>query len=479
MKELKNKFHKYLYIIYNYILLNMITLKIKYTTTEGGLNLIKEYRKQYSSVLHYAYNRRYEGISEKNIEHQINLLNNIPLIKSYLKRCAVKNATQLIKDGDNKQLIFGGKKNFIDRCKCKIKRDEFLNKRLSNLYIIGEVNYHGNRFININEDLESFIFKPTRKDKLILTIDGRYKRYKPILNKLYHLQNDKQISITYELDNEYIYLTYDETLLNQFVDYNPIKNRIFAIDLNPNYVGWSVVDWKNSSKFEVVKSGVVSIKDINDIDFGLNGKSSNSKERIYINNKRTFETYEISKLLVNTAIYYKCEVFGLEELNIKSKDTTRGKRYNKLVNNVWNRTKLVNNIKKRCNVYSIRVMLAKPNYSSFVGNFLFRDLNLPDMTLASIEIGRRCYEFKIQYIDKTKDKRKNIILPDVNDFCDRYVKSLEEFNIPGEIKDLVGVYNFLKNAKSRYRVSLDDLSHLEFSRCFSNKSKVKKIIIYN
>lgn len=71
----------------------MITLKIKYATTEDGLNLIKEYRKQYSSVLHYAYNRRYEGVSEKNIEHQISLLNNIPLIKSYFKRCAVKNAT--------------------------------------------------------------------------------------------------------------------------------------------------------------------------------------------------------------------------------------------------------------------------------------------------------------------------------------------------------------------------------------------------
>ena len=170
-------------------------------------------------------------------------------------------------------------------------------------------------------------------------------------------------------------------------------------------------------------------------------------------------------------------MFGLEELNIKSKDTTRGKHYNKLVNNVWNRNKLVNNIKKKCNIYSIRVMLAKPNYSSFVGNFLFRDLKLPDMTLASIEIGRRCYEFKSQYIDKTKDKKKNIILPDVNDFNDRYIKSLEEFNIPVEIKDIVKIYNFLKNAKSRYRVSLDELSHLEFSRCFSNKSKVKKILI--
>lgn len=454
----------------------MITLKIKYTTEEGGLNLIKEYRKQYSSVLHYAYNRRYEGVSEKYIEQQINSLNNIPLIKSYLKRCAVKNATQLIKDIDNKQLIFGGKKNFIDLCKGKITKDEFINKRLSKLFIIGEANQHGNRMVVINDDLESFTFKPTMKDKITLSIDGRYKRYKTLLNKLYHLQQDKQISITYQLDNEYIYLTYDETLLNEYIDYKPIKNRIFAIDLNPNYIGWSVVDWKSSSKFEVVKSGIISIKDINDIDFGLKGKSSESKERKYINNKRTFETYEISKLLVNTAIYYRCEVFGLEELNIKSKDNNKGKHFNKLVNNVWNRNKLVNNIKKRCNIYSIRVMLAKPNYSSFVGNFLFRDLKLPDMTLASIEIGRRCYEFKIQYIDK-KYKKKNIILPDVDDFNDRYIKSLEEFNIPGEIKDLVNIYNFLKKSKSRYRLSLDDLNHLEFSRCFSNKSKIKKILI--
>ena len=163
----------------------MITLKIKYTTTEDSLNLIKEYRKQYSSVLHYAYNRRYEGISEKDIEHQISSLNNIPLVKSYLKRCAVKNATQLIKDGDNKQLIFGGKTNFIDRCKGKITKDEFMNKRLSKLFIIGEANQHGNRMMFINDDLLSFTFKPTIKDRIILSIDGRYR---VSLDELNHLK---------------------------------------------------------------------------------------------------------------------------------------------------------------------------------------------------------------------------------------------------------------------------------------------------
>ena len=106
----------------------MITLKIKYTTTEDGLNLIREYRKQYSSVLHYAYNRRYENISEKETENQLKSLNNISLIKSYLKRCAVKHSTSLIKT-DVKKRIFGGKKNFIERCKGKINKDEFNDKR--------------------------------------------------------------------------------------------------------------------------------------------------------------------------------------------------------------------------------------------------------------------------------------------------------------------------------------------------------------
>lgn len=45
----------------------MQTLKIKYTTDAQSSDMIREYRKQYSSVLHYAYNRRVVGrIGEGN-----------------------------------------------------------------------------------------------------------------------------------------------------------------------------------------------------------------------------------------------------------------------------------------------------------------------------------------------------------------------------------------------------------------------------
>ena len=101
---------------------------------------------------------------------------------------------------------------------------------------------------------------------------------KPFGSNKLDLLKFQDVILKYQLDNEYIYLTYDETLLNQSVDYKVIKNRIFAIDLNPNYIGWSVVDWKNSSKFEVVKSGVISIKELNDIDFKLKGNINRFNE---------------------------------------------------------------------------------------------------------------------------------------------------------------------------------------------------------
>ena len=283
--------------------------------------------------------------------------------------------------------------------------------------------------------------------------------------------NIKDIEIFY-----LIYIIFDESKVTKF-ESKKIENRIFSIDLNPNYIGWSIVDWKSSSEFNVIESGVFSTKLLNDKDFDLKNKgySSNSKERIYLSNKRNFEILEISKNLINKALYYKCSIFSIEDLSMKSSDKEKGKKFNKLCNNLWNRDKLVNNLNKRCNIFDIKFIEVKPEYSSFIGNFLFRDLKLPDMVLASIEIGRRAYEFYNQYITKIKEKRKNIVQPIINDFRDRYEKSLEEFGLSGEFKDLVEIYYTLKKSKHRYRVSLDDLN-LKFFSSFSKTSLILKTI---
>ena len=446
----------------------MQVLKIKYQTDDQSLDIIRDYMRQYSSVQHFVYNRINEGKTQKDIKQQIKTLNNINLLDSWFIQCSFYDIPKVDK------VIFGGKKNYFQRLKNIISKEQFKQKRLSPIYSIGEVinkSVKGNRKFHIEQDLENIIFKPNKSTKINLKLIGLNKR-KQILSKLYQKQERKEIKIAYKLDLEYIYVIFDETDIYNY-ETKFIKNRVLALDLNPNYIGWSIVDWKSESEFDVIKTGIYSIKKLNDRDFDLKNKgySSESNERKYISDKRNFETIQIVKNIVNKSIYYKCQIISIEDLSIKSSDKELGKRFNKLVNNSWCRNTFVNNLTKRCNIHNIKLLKVKPEYSSFIGNFLYRSLNLPDMVLASIEIGRRGYEFYNQYISKTKDIKKNIVRPNLSMFNKLYLKSLEEFKLQPTYKDLIELYYFFKKSKLKYRLSIDKFN-LQFSRFTSYKSYI-------
>lgn len=446
----------------------MQVLKIKYQTDKESLDIIQDYMKQYSSVQHFVYNRIQEGKLQKDIKQQIKLLNNVDLLDSWFVQCSFYDIPKVDK------VIFGGKKNYFQRLKNNISKKQFKLKRLSPIYSIGEIvnkSVKGNRKFHIEQDLENIIFKPNKLTKINLWLIGLNKR-KQILSKLYQKQERKEIKIAYKLDLEYIYVIFEEADIYNY-ETKFIKNRVLSLDLNPNYIGWSIVDWKSESEFNVVKSGVYSIKKLNDKDFSLKNKgySSESKQRKYISDKRNFETLQIVKNIINKSIYYKCQLISIENLNIKTSDKDLGVYFNKLVNNSWCRNTFVNNLTKRCNIHNIKLLKVKPEYSSFIGNFLYRSLNLPDMVLASIEIGRRGYEFYNQYISKTKEIKKNIIRPNLSMFNKLYLKSLEEFKLQPIYKDLIELYYFFKKSKLKYRLSIDKFN-LQFSRFTSDKSYI-------
>ena len=446
----------------------MQVLKIKYKTDKESLDIIQDYIRQYSSVQHFVYNRIYEGKSQKEIKSQIKLLNNIDLLDSWFIQCSFYDIPK------KQKIIFGGKKNYFQRLKNIISKEQYKSKRLSPIYSIGEVinkSVKGNRKFHIEQDLENISFKPNRKLCINLKLIGLNKR-KQILSKLYQKQERKEIKIAYKLDLEYIYVIFEETDIYNY-ETKFIKNRVLALDLNPNYIGWSIVDWKSESEFDVIKTGVYSIKKLNDKDFSLKNKgySTDSNERKYISDKRNFETLQIVKNIVNKSIYYKCQIISIEDLSIKSSDKELGKKFNKLVNNSWCRNTFVNNLTKRCNIHNIKLLKVRPEYSSFIGNFLYRSLKLPDMVLASIEIGRRGYEFYNQYISKTKEIKKNIVRPNLTMFNKLYLKSLEEFKLQPIYKDLIELYYFFKKQKLKYRLSIDQFN-LQFSRFTSRKSYI-------
>ena len=458
----------------------MITLKLKYSLEDiQDQNLIHSYMNQYNHVFRVAFNKFQSG-NRTSVKLISNELNNIHLLDSWFIASALNEAKALFNSNPDNKVIFGGRKNFIQRIKNQISKEQFNLKRLNPLCSVGEKksgtkSVHGNRKFKLSSDL-SFITLKLKEKKIKLNLKSYRQNVKRQLIEIYKHQLLDDIAITYKVDLEYVYITFDETILtsNRFnKNFNPIENRIISIDLNPNYIGYSIVDWKSSNEFKVIHSGVYSIKELNDKDFNLkgNGFSSSSKERVYISNKRQHEILEISKNLINKAIYYKCSIFSIEDLNIKSSNKENGKHFNKLVNNLWCRNTLVNNLTKRCNIFKIKLLKVKPEYSSFIGNFLFRSLNLPDMILSSIEISRRAYEFYNQYVIKTKNIKKNIIQPNISDFKDLIIKSLEEFNINERFESLIDIYYFFKKSKLMYRLSLDKFN-LKFFRSNSLKSNI-------
>lgn len=430
----------------------MITLKLKYRLLhEQDMSLIYNYQRQYSSCLHFLYNRISDNpsIKEKELRLLYSNINNCSLICKWIYQCAIKEAIQIY-NSHGAKVIFGGKQNYFKRNKLTITKEEYQGKRLNPIYSIGEADKSGNRMFKL-KDNNIVTFQPDRLHHIDLELVGLRKNRQHIISILTQLAKEKKITLTYKLSQEFIQISYDEKLVSDIKTVK-IKNRVFAIDMNPNYIGWSITEWMSSSKFRLIQEGIISIKELNDYD---NRLKIDSTKRKHISNIRHHAIFEVCKKLVDTAVYYRCDKFVLEDLKFNTKNSYT--KFNRLTKNQWCRDLFISNITKRCNIYNIATIKVKPEYSSFIGNFIFRQVsNMPDMVLASIEIGRRGYEYSSQYIDKTKNKKKNIVFPDISDFSDLYYKSLEEFGIQEKPDSMLKLYSYIKNAKMTYRVPISN-----------------------
>ena len=444
---------------------SIITLKFKYEAEEK--ETILSYIKNYNSVLRFTYNRMKEGIkSTKELTQKQSEMNNV-FIDSRFKNSAIFDAKTLLK---RDKVIFGGKGLFLKRNEGKISKEEYQKEKLIPLCSVGEAVYKGNRKFQILNENE-ILFKPNRKDHVVLKIQNKSRNYKKKLSKLIELQNSKSISITYKLGLDYIYISFDSNKIENY-DYNVKSNRVFAIDMNPNYIGYSVVDWKDETKYKVINSGVFDLKALNDKDNELKVSSTDSK-RIYINNKRDNETIDIAYKLFSLCRHFGCESFAIENLNIKSKDNKKVNNFNRLVNNQWNRNKFISVLRKLISVSSTNFIEVLPQYSSILGNLIYRKEQKPDMVLSSIEIGRRAYEFNRQYITKEVEKQKNIIQPNYNLVKDSISKSLEELNIEFKVGSYSELYSLIKESKLKYRFPLNDC---RIKQCSFSKSHRRSMV---
>jgi hypothetical protein len=175
----------------------------------------------------------------------------------------------------------------------------------------------------------------------------------------------------------------------------------------------------------------------------------------------------LNKHIVNICKGYNVEYVCIEDLSIKSSNKGLGKRYNKLLNNDWNRNYLVNNLVKWLNINSIKHLMVNPFYTSFIGQV--KNIEDYDSLAASKEVAWRGYlmnkgikvnEYTKEFLSGSVTTHWKEMLPDINTFREMY-----------------DFFKTKKKSKNSYRFLFNDVEKLKWSslRLMSNRSMIDLI----
>ena len=383
-----------------------------------------------------------------------------------------------------KQISFLNNDKELNKNKIKEKTELFKSKRVLPINYVGSLNdKNSNRYFDFDFINNIIIYKPESKTKINLTYTVS-KKYKKNLLKLQQIKDLKIQPISLKLTAKTLMISFDEEILNGFgfnekdckieqktVDSKELKKQIYikykteqndrklknkisdrycGIDLNPEYIGVTIM-----TQNKIFERFTYNLSEL----LKKSNKSSDNKESVYLNNKRKHEIGVIYTKLFDLLTHYKVAYFVMEDLNFKSEDlgSTEANRKTK---NVWNLEFQTNLIKKHCNTLGIQLIEVNPCYSSFIGNLLHNDF---DPANASTEICRRGI---IKY------KKGNNFYPELTStilgtVVDRFVESIPDVQDFKDCKNWIELYKLFKQTEIRYRWQLNQTDF----NCFSQLNK--------
>ena len=434
-----------------------IKLPIEYSNMDD-LQILQEYIRLQNNVIRISYNRFREGLSEKEIRlflKTMNLYSESIVLDSWFIQSGIYKAKEMYnKDlevskssGIFPKRIFGSKSNLIKRSKYLISKEEFKNNRILPLLVIGEAPKKGNRKFNFT-NTSLIEFKPYKNCKINIQFPKLRKNLKSELESLIKFSNSNELPYQIQLSNKFIWITFDSTKLKDLEKENShfqVKNRYCGIDLNPNFIGFSVKDPSD----KIIHTEQIDLTN-------LTGKN-------VCPDKLNHETKEIFHYIGRKLKSLNVEYVFLEDLKFKNGNKGKGKGFNRLTINQWNRNLPFEILSK---YFKNKLFKVNAAYSSTIGNCLY---NYSDPINASLEIGRRGFDVIILKKNNKEDMSSFYPEFDLNTIRDELRKQTAGL----ELNNWKELHTFLKNSKLKYRVSLDESPHQMFCRKFySKKSKV-------
>ena len=423
-----------------------ISFKIEYANQES----IDYDSRIYSSIVRYAFNRLQENNST-TLTYQ-DVCSKFDL-NSHLCNCAVREAYGIIKrfkkDEFPKKFHFGDIKR---RSKGLITKDEYKQSRNLGFFSEGEVTFKGNRLFKINLQDNSIIYKRSRKEHIQLLIKENLSlKRKQLLESIYLTMENKVSPVSFKIKDDNLYITYDEIVVESYKRFKGLKsNRILGIDLNPNYIGLSILEFQSDNSFQVIHKQVFDLSELNE----------NCST-----NKVKYELQQIDNDILRLCKHYKVSKLVVEDLKFKKSNKFWNKNLNRLCKNKFRYSTIKQHLNTLCNIYGVEFIEVNACYSSFIGNFCFGSNETADMIAASIELARRGYKkfnkewFYPPLIDGERIKEV---------LGNQWKKELKL-----AYKSWKTFFNQIKKLKLKYRFQLDGSKAV-----FSKNYYKKKTILY-
>lgn len=338
----------------------------------------------YSSIVRWSLERYFENKEYKSIYNEAI---KIFKINSYLLNCAVREAKGIykaelekIKDAkENNRAYnkpqFGQIKKLT---KGYITKEEYKKQRNRGFFSEGQVFYNGNRLFQIDLKNQTIIYKRSCHEHINLKITETLKNKRKLLfEKIYFAMQNKSAPISFRVRADKLYISFDETFIGKEKQFKNLKqNRILGIDLNPNYIGLSILEFNKQDEFKIIHKRVFDISDLNDSS----------------RNKIKYELYQIDNQIIQLCNHFKCSKLSIEDLKFEKSTKHWSKKKNKLCKNQFRYSQITQHLNTLCNVYGVEFIEVNAAYSSFIGNCIHGNEKTPDMIAASIEIARRGYK---------------------------------------------------------------------------------------
>lgn len=339
----------------------------------------------FSSIVRVAFNRYQDGMEEKEVRAYCNTRFSH---NSWFIQSAVKEAAAMYKLTGEKRILFGGKNNLHQYLRGLIDKTTFKYRRMFPIGIQGEKRCKGNRLFSFDLVNQRLIYKPNKERHVEIKVLPMKKKMTNELYLVQELTQQNKITVSVKMSDKYVWLTYDETLISDERYKKLQSRRVLGIDMNPNYIGMSVIEFDKNDEFKVLHKQVF---DLSKLTISSEKSTTDSSSK-YLTNKLKHETIAIAHEISKLVDVWKCKTVAIEDLSIKPKDLKKGKKLNRLCNNKWERRLFVNKLKMLATLHEFNLVEVNPAYSSIVGNFAYGSENTPDMVAASIEIARRAYK---------------------------------------------------------------------------------------